>query len=256
MPDRIIPITYHVTRDAYFATAFSGRFPVDMEDERYIIRVNKLKTSQDAIEIYCASRRNGTQRLYEYLNIATDTLAHFERVYGELVVLSEIFMDEVFAGKLNAFLMKYMNDTLYALNSPANSLKRLRLFLDKNRVMAEYIWKANFSTREERGVLGTALKIANRNIAGFKASNTIEDLIAFIDRKMSIGRTILDDLPHDLWQKVQKAQADHENAKRGERVGMFGRYISSDEIERTRNVLALTWSEVDKWITQRQKKST
>lgn len=254
MPDRIIPVAYHVARDAYFATAFSGRFPADMEGERYIIRVNKLMTSQDAIEIYCASRRKGKEKIHQYLSAATDTLAHFERVYRELDVLGEIFMDDVFSEKLNSFLMGYMNDTLYRLNG-INSLERLRLFLDKNRVMAEYIWKANFATREQRGVLGSALKISNRNLAGFKASETVEDLNAFIDRKMSIGRTILDDLPPALWQKIQKAQADHEQAKKGESVGRFGRYISSDEIERTRNVLAMTWSEVDKWVAQRQKKT-
>lgn len=253
LPDKIVSITYHPIRDAYFAAAFSGRFPADMENDAYIVRVNRLQTSQEAIEIYCASRRNGSHLIHEYLTEASfKDQEHFEKVFRELSVLGDIFLDEVFTGKVESFLMDYMNKTLYKLNG-TNSRTRLQMFLTRNRVVAQYIWKANFSTRKKRGILGAALRISNRNMAGFQSAETLEDLSMFLDRKLEKGKTALDDLPPKIWAKIEQAQEAHRLAKQGVRVGLYGRYFSSDEIERTRVLLAQAWSEADKWLGQKSR---
>jgi len=251
LPDKILPITYHSTRDAYFITAFSGRYPADMEDGKFVLRVHKLKTSQSAIEVFCASRYNGRRFIEEYLDQAASVgLERFTQAYEELDVLGNLFMDPVFTEKVNSFLVEYLNQTLYKLNG-SNSMTRLQLYLDKSPVIAEYIWKANFSTKEARGVLGTALKISNRNMAGFKNAETVGDLKSFIHRKLSLGKSHLDDLPPKVWEKIQIAKRAHEEATKGVRVGLYGRYISSDAIEMTRVKLAEAWREADKWIGQK-----
>lgn len=251
-PDVICRITFHPRLYPYFETAFSGRFPTDIEDGRYIVRVNKLNTSQEAVYIYCQKNK---AELYSYLNRASlEGIDRLEEVIRELQI-GQVFMDEIFVNQIGDFFNSYLNETLYKLNG-TTSLSRLNLFVSLNPIIAEYIWKTNFNTPLERRKLGSVLSISVRNLGGFIRSETLKDLHTYIEKKMGSNRSILDQVPKHLYDKIQKAQEDLQTAKCGVRVGLYGRYISSDNIQAANQRLHNVWKEVDRWITQHTKKSS
>lgn len=244
LPDLICPITYHKTMSPYWVSAFSGRFNKDLEDGRFVVRVNRINSSQEAVAIYC---NRDKKMLYDFLTTAAqEGIDRLEAVVRELQI-GQVFMDEVFIEKVAGFFNEYLYETLYKLDK-TTSLVRLQLFVSSKPVIAEYIWKTNLNTKKKREILGSALSISKRNIGGFVRSETIGELKKYIELKTGSKLSILDQLPKHLWDKITRAQEDYEFAKCGVRVGLYGRYISSDAIQAANHRLQEAWKEADRWI--------
>jgi hypothetical protein len=147
-----------------------------------------------------------------------------------------------------SYLEDYMNATLY--NHGYVTLERLRLFIERDPILAEYIWKANFNTRKARQRLLDILKIALRHQKAFLEADNIDALRLQIDCK--IRRRMPSDqydlLPDHFKTRITKAQADVTSAKKGIRVGFRGRYIDSEAIAIAQSRLDTLWKEADRWI--------
>lgn len=251
LPDQKFEVRYH-PREGYFATAFSGRFGADLENGEYVIKVKAAGTSQDAIGLYCVFTSNhseGRSRLFAHLDQALlDGLDSFRQTYGCVVRLGELFLDEHFTRLCESYIYQYMEDTILNQNG-FSSLQRLERFISVKPVLAEHIWTENLSTQQERATLATQLKISKRNMGGFKNATTTADLQKFIVRKWDSKRSLLDDLPKHLWDRIQNAETEYEFARRGHRVGLRGWYISSDSIDVARNRLRNAWRDADVWIS-------
>lgn len=248
LPDVFIDIMYNPKRDFFWSTAFTTQLKGGFENGMYIVFVNRENTTQEAVKIYAEFKRsqyNGKILIENYVLTGTN----FEARMRELAVLGDKWMTPAFTDYVLSIAERYINDTLYNLNK-TNSRDRLSLFITKNRAFAEYIWSVNFSTETERRTLGTLLKISSKNMSGFVRSNTIDDLEKYISFRSNGPKTIYDRLPQHIKQQITRAEADLASAKNGVRVGLMGRYISSDAINAAQNKLNDLWKDADRWISK------
>lgn len=253
--DQILKMRYHPVKSTYFTAAFSGRFPKNLEtmdngEKGYVIHVSRMKTSQEAVALYCQLTLDplgGRLAVWRYLDESTFELSHFEEVFQGLDVIATEFMDDRLASICSGFLHQYIEDTLLHKKG-MNSVQRLESFLRRNPVLAEYIWKGNFATETQRATLGSQLDISKRNLGGFKRSSTLAELKEFVDRKLNKKDSLLDQLPACLWKKIETAENALVDARQGVRVGLYGRYISSDAITMAQTRVRDAWKEADRWI--------
>jgi len=253
LPDRVYTVKYHPIWNEYFTAAFSGKFERDLENGAYVIHVSKMGTSQDVIEKYCEftfDMSNGRRIIHDFLDASSHSLSFFEQRFSHLQVLADQFMDSRFASVCASFLNNYIDETLLKMKN-MNSTQRLERFIRQNAVIAEYIWKGNFSSPAERESLGVQLHISKRNLGGFKKATSLAELREYVDRKMDKKDTLLDQLPPHLWKRIQDAEEALRDAQDGVRIGLFGRYISSDKIEACRSRLRQAWRDADVWIGQK-----
>lgn len=246
--DLFVDITYNPKSDPFWSTAFTTQMKGGFENGMYLVFVNRENTTQEAVSIYAAFKRsqNDAKTLIDnYVLSGTN----FEARMRELAVLGDKWMTPAFSEYVLSISERYINDTLYNLDK-TNSRERLSLFIMKNRLLAEYIWSVNFSTETERRALGTLLKISSKNLSGFVKSSTIDELEKYLSFRSTGPKTIYDRLPPHLKQQITRAEANLASAKNGIRVGLMGRYISSDEINAAQNKLNDLWKDADRWISK------
>jgi hypothetical protein len=247
-PDLFVDITYNPKSDPFWSTAFTTQMKGGFENGMYLVFVNRENTTQEAVSIYAAFKRsqNDAKKLIDnYVLSGTN----FEARMRELAVLGDKWMTPAFSEYVLSISERYINDTLYNLDK-TNSRVRLSLFIMKNRLLAEYIWSVNFSTETERRALGTLLKISSKNLSGFVKSSTIDELEKYLSFRSTGPKTIYDRLPPHLKQQITRAEANLASAKNGIRVGRFGHYISSDEINAAQTRLNDLWKDADRWISK------
>lgn len=248
LPDVFIDIMYNPKQDLFWSTALSTQMKGGFENGMYLVFVNRENTTQRAVSIYAEFKRsqyNGKKMIDNYVLSGGD----FEARMRELSVLGDKWMTPAFSEYVLSLPNRYINDTLYNLDH-TNSLERLTLFINNNRLLAEYIWSVNFSTDTERRCLGTILKISSKTLGGFSKSTTIEDLEKYISFRSTGPKTIYERLPADMKQKISRAEENLVRAKRGIIVGRMSCYISSDEINAAQNKLNDLWKDADRWITK------
>jgi hypothetical protein len=217
--------------------------------------VNKHNTSQEAVRIVCEFTINsdqGTKLLHQYLDSQTTSIETFQYAMQSLFTLYEMWNMENVATACSDYMESYINSTLYKKRNKYGNLEpsinRLDLFTSRNPVLAEHIWRTNFSTEKSREILGVALNINMKNIGGLKRAKSIGELKQYIDKRRSLDMSINDKLPPHIWTKIENAQKLVNQAKGGVRVGWSGRYINSEEIAMAENRLREAWREADKWL--------
>ena len=248
LEDLYVDITYNPKFDPFWTTALSTQMKGGFENGMYLVFVNRENTTQEAVSIYATFKRSsneGKKLIDDYVLSGNN----FEKRMRELSVLGDKWMTPAFSDYVLSIAERYINDTLYNLNK-TNSRERLTLFITKNRAFAEYIWSVNFSTDTERRALGTLLNISSKNMSGFVKSSSIDDLEKYISFRSTGPKTVYDRLPPHIKQKITRAEADLASAKAGVRVGLLGRYISSDEINAAQNKLNDLWKDADRWISK------
>lgn len=248
LPDRYIKITYNPNKDLFWSTAFSTEMKGGFENGMYLVFVNRENTTQEAVQIYAEFKRSPRDAM-KLIDTYVLSGGDFEKRMRELSVLGDKWMTPALTDYVLSIAERYINDTLYNLNK-TNSRERLTLFINKYRAFAEYIWSVNFSTDTDRRALGTLLNISSKNMSGFVKSSSIEDLEKYISFRSTGPKTIYDCLPPHIKQKITRAEADLASAKAGIRVGLMGRYISSDEINAAQTRLNDLWKDADRWIAK------
>jgi len=185
LPDVRIGITYSPRRDPYFVAAFAMNFEKDFEDGRLIIHTAREGMSQETVRLYWEEYRayKNKQGILDFI--------HEQKKAGKLAVTLEQFMmisgkwmDPEFGEIITSFLQDYMDKTIYA-RFGNNSIQRLQMFIDKDPLVAEHIWNANFSTRRSRQALVDHLDISLKNQKAFIEADTMDQLRAVIQRKTS-----------------------------------------------------------------------
>lgn len=255
-PDIECILKYNPRVDTFWNTALFSKMKGGMDGDKYIVYTTKENTTQEAVQIFCLYKDNKVQgkvAINNYLS-SVDSCDELKMKIGHLNILGDIWDCESFKDDSDYnYLMNYINSTLYKMNG-TTSYERLNLFINTNKILAEYIWDNNFSTPEQRSILGTAMGISSKNLGGFKRATTLDALTDYLNTKMSRGKTIYDNLPQHLWNKIQKAEQDLITAKQGVRVGLFGHYISSEDIDAAQNRLSNAWKDADRWLGQNLKK--
>lgn len=179
-------IKYNPRIDIFWHTAFTTHLTGGMEDGKYIVYTNREGTTQEAVGVFClytCNRKKGRTAIYNYLMTATST-TELKILMGHLITLGSKWCNDNFVLDVDYnFLMNYINATLHNFNK-TTSYQRLNLFLS-NRILAEYIWENNFSTPEERAILGVAMGISNKNLGGFKKAKTLNELSDYLNTKIS-----------------------------------------------------------------------
>lgn len=251
-PDIRLSIRYHPIRDDYFAAAFSMRFLKDIEDGCVVIHTAREGTTQEAVRIFWDDyRRKGKKKakhaVSSYLEEKKQA-GQLQEGIDHLLILASKWGDAGFEEVVLSYLEDYTNATLY--NKGFASLKRIFLFMEKDPVLAEYIWKANFGTPEARRQFVENLEISIRHQKAFLEADNLHDLRSHIERKM-MARASSDQydlLPQHLKLRIQRAKSELDAAKKGVRVGLFGRYIDSEQIAIAQHRLDLLWKDADRWI--------
>jgi len=249
-PDIICEIQYHPVHDSYFASAFSGRFMGGIENGMLVIKCLKEGTSQDVVRLVCTYKMSpslGKSLILHKLEESSSDINKLRTTIDHFMTLSDKWFIPQISDFITQFIQNYLNETLYKMNK-TNSITRLQLFVEKSPVLSEYIWETNFSTENERKILGNALNISQKNIKGFIQSNNIGELKQFICKKINIHKiNPLNDLPKEIWDDINDCQKNLIKAKEGIRVGLRGRYISSDEIDAANTKLKNAWKKADQW---------
>lgn len=247
--DVVCDIVFKKT-DPYFVAAFSGTMLGDIEDGKFVIRCLKAGTTQEAVRLSCLMKTSpieGASQIRRLLNESCTTVETIRSTMNAFGVLAGQWVFEQLSDLLTSFVSEYVNQTLHKMDK-TNSFQRLELFVTKNPVLAQYIWETNFSTEEERRVLGVALNISQKNLRGFVASASMDNLKSFLSRKVDSRKTALDRLPPQIWAEIERCQQDLKRSKEGTPVGLRGRYISSDEIAAADTRLKEAWKRADKWL--------
>lgn len=246
LPDVYLDIRYHITRDAYFAAAFSMNFMKDIEDGCLVIHTAREGMSQKSVEMYWDVYRNKKDytQIYDFLN-EEKIRGHLENTIQEFITIADKWDDPGFQNFIMKFFDDYVENTLY--NKTFICSKRLELFISQDPLLAEYIWKSNFASRNSRTVLVGVLDISLKNQKAFINAETIDQLKQTLIRKAD-KTSHYDCLPDHLKQKITIARDRLENAKKGVRVGLRGRYINSEQIVMAQTKLDDLWKEADRWI--------
>lgn len=256
--DIICDIRYHPIHDTYFASAFSGRFKGGMENGILVIKCLKEGTTQEAVRLACLYKtkpRLAKSQILDMLSKSATDVENLKNTIGHFMTLADKWFFQNLSDLVTQFIQNYLDDTLYKLHK-TTSIQRLQLFIEKSPILAQYIWDTNFSTENARKVLGTALNISQKNMKAFVNSNNIQELQDYIHKKLQIHKSPLDDLPKHLWDEITKCQEDLKMAKNGVRVGLRGRYISSDNIDVANTRLVNAWKKADQWIAKNSKKTS
>lgn len=255
LPDVHVRIRYYPQRDTYFESAFSGRFKRDLEDGCFVIHTKREGTNQRVLEIYWDIYRRdaakGRTAVYEYLDAHKTSEDGFSEAVDTILAVSKYDTFGYFVGLAESYIHRYLSDTLY--NKGLTSTNRLHQFVTKDTVLARYIWGFNFNTEKKRFALVADLEIATRDQNKLVRSETMEQLKEMIEHKRTTIRkqrsTIYDDLPPQLWERIQKAEKRLREARVGTPVGFRGaRYINSEDIQQAEYMVKQAWVDADRYV--------
>lgn len=224
LPDVRVSIRYHPQMDYYFVTAFSGRFPKDMEDGCFVIHTRREGTNQEVMRIWSVfrcDRAKGKDTLYQYLDNNQSSVAEFSEAMDAVSAVQKYDVVGQFVEIAGNYIQDYLQSTLY--NKKLTSSHRLYEFVSKNSIVAEYIWGFNFDTERKRFMLAEELRVSNRNQKRFIRSETLSQLKETIIQKKMI-------------QKIIKSRGDAKSS------------FHKDEMEQHRHKLHLDWIRVDRYI--------
>lgn len=229
--------------------------PMSVKNGQYIIGTGKLNITTESVLLLCEyTIQRDSSCIIQHLD-SQDTIENFEKTIQSIYMLADMWNMEKILSICSEYIDTYIQNTLYKLHK-TTSLFRLELFTHTNPILAEYIWTTNFTTGKSRETLGVAMGISIKNLGGFKKSQTLYDLKNYIYKKkcIHVGQNqILNKIPSHIWNQIDIAQRELNDAKNGRRVGYFGRYISSEEIDMATTKLNDAWKLVDKWIGQQNK---
>jgi hypothetical protein len=172
-----IEFPYNPHFNTYLHSACSGLYQKDFQNGYYIFPVDLNHTTQEAMVVYSIYRQ--TFNKYEVFSYLLNDFQ--QKKYNSLYIIGDLFLDTTFQNICSEFLMNYMDKTLY--NSRYACIKRLKMFIQDNPNIAQYIWETNFSKEKERKTLAFSLNISLKNINGFIRSNTLDELQIYIDHK-------------------------------------------------------------------------
>jgi len=255
-PDQEYPIRFHI-RDDFWMTAFYGHMKGGMENNKFVVFVNREQTTQAAVKIFSdftMDSASGKRSVYEHIDGHT-SVEDLQLRLDHLLILGDKWYNPHFTACVMGYLQDYIDRTLYRLKN-TTSFQRLSLFVNEQPILATYIWKANFSKPEQRAALAEVLKIARKRQNAFIRSQSIEDLKQWTVKVVSSSRSQYDDLPPHLQQRIKTAEAALQQARRGSRVGFTGWYISSDAIQAAETRVQDAWREADKWLGHQRLKAT
>lgn len=248
-PDLHCPIHYRLDHDLYFSIAFSGRFKdeggfmvFDCDEAGFPKRVVRLACG------FINDPKENLEKMDEFFQ-ECDTVEELEQKMRDVTSLGQQWQRPQLEELPFLYVDRYMRQTI---QSGGSCLHRLKLFVTKNALLANYIWTHNFGSTREREELGRSLKISQKTLGGFKKAETPQQLLEYVRRKEKQNHQEGIDLPMNLWTKIASAQEKLKDAKRG---GIWGRYTNSDSIEIANTRLRQLWNEADRWMTRKKLES-
>lgn len=253
--DILVTIPYR-DNDLYWNAVFSDNFQGGKENGMYVVHVSREGTTQQAVQIFSVflhERTHGMDRIRNYIHEACkESVEVVTNRVQHLLILADKWHHSVFGEAVMSIVTDYMDKTLYDTVG-TTSLQRLKTFVTQNPVMAEYIWKGNFSTENDRSQLATRLCISNKRRGAFVRAATVNALREWISHfEYHVKhRDPFTDVPAHLVKQVKKAQYDIDMARQGVPVGFTGRYISSDEIVAAQQRYHDALRTVDQWRGQK-----
>ncbi|NDE15884.1 hypothetical protein EBZ80_13230 [bacterium] len=219
--------------------------------------LDQLETTVTAIRTYVLFQRDraaGKQQCLAQMRACT-TVEELTETIQHVVTISDMW-DQGCSFSLSAVVSDYLHDyvsrTLHHLDGKT-SFQRLDAFTRTDPLVAAYIWRANFDTPQKRQQLGILLNVSSKNRNGFVRSTTVAELQQWMNRKLRATRTIYDDLPPDMKERIQQAERAVARAKRGTPLPGGKCYISSDAIQAAQTQCANLWRDADRWLAKRNK---
>lgn len=239
---------YNPKYDGFWEAAFSGR--VGGQVGHYNVFVNRDKISFESVKVfveYKNTRQN--MELKRHIEEASTDGMRFGTVFQEMCTIADRWDDPKLMEMLTTYLDKYMEETL--CNNRLQSAKRIETFIQRKPIVAQYIWTTNMEATKTRERIAFQLGISNRNRNLFVKSETIEEMGQHLVKRQKSSH--YDGLPEDMKIKITRAENDVKKAKEGMRVGLRGRYISSDEIAAAQVRLHELWKDADRWLSKHKK---
>jgi len=254
-PDQIMVVHYHPSEPFWphaLSTSFGG-----MEDGRYVVRCGREGTTPEAVQWICRytlNRRETLRSIRDRLFEVREDYATFESWVKSMCIIADKWFYPAIMELIGGIFEKYIQDTIGAewLNC---GLRKMELFVSKDPMLARYIWETNCTSEKSRIVLAVQAGIGKKLFNGFVKSATIDDLSQYIRKRTSMQKTVYDGLSTDLKKRIRQAEADLLDAHRGVRVGLMGRYISSDAICAAESRLQELWRRADREVAALRRKS-
>lgn len=247
-PDQIMVVHYHPSEPFWphaLSTSFGG-----LEDGRYVVRCGREGTTQEAVQWICRYTLNRSETLRSIserlLEVRSDYAA-FESWVKSMCIIADKWFYPAITDLISGILVRYTQDTIGAEWLKCG-IRKMELFVDKDPILARYIWETNCTSEKSRIVLAVQAGLGKKLFNGFVRSATMDDLSQYIRKRMSMQKTVYDGLSVDLKKRIRQAEADLLNAHRGVRVGLLGRYISSDAIHAADSRLYELWRRADREV--------
>lgn len=254
-PDRIMTVYYHSLFNDFWPHALSSGFSGSFENNRYVVYTNRENTSQEAVSLVCMYSKNRVHGLKyienEFFRLSEMDYVTFEQWVQKLCVISDKWFYNSILDLISNFFVKYIEDTLGS-SWLRSCVRKIELFVTKNPNMAQYIWETNYNTEKHRINFAIKANIGKKYFNGFIKAQTIGELKQYLDKRLKTNKTVYDDLPLHMKNKIRDAEYNVLSARRGSRVGWTGIYISSDQINQAENILHNLWKEADKYISKKK----
>lgn len=250
---QIMTVYYHPS-EPFWPHALSSQFG-GLENGRYVVRCAREGTTPEAVEWVCRftiNRRKTLREIQSRFYEMTSDYDSFEAWIRSMCIIADKWFYPAITDLITGLFMEYTNDTIGAQWIKCG-LRKMELFVSKDPIIARYIWETNCASEKMRVVLATQAGIGKKLFSGFIKSTTIDDLSQYIHRRASMQKTVYDDLSADLKKKIRAAEADLLEAHRGVRVGLLGRYISSDSIHAASSRLYELWRRADREVLQKKR---
>jgi len=254
-PDQIMVVHYHPSEPFWphaLSTSFGG-----MEDGRYVVRCGREGTTPEAVQWICRytlNRRETLRSIRERLSEVREDYAAFESWIRSMCIIADKWFYPAITDLIGGIFEQYIQDTIGAEWLKCG-LRKMELFVGKDPMVARYIWETNCTSEKSRIVLAVQAGLGKKLFNGFVRSATIDDLSQYIHKKTSMQKTVYDGLSVDLRRKIRQAEADLVDAHRGVRVGLMGRYISSDAICAAKSRLQELWRRADREVAALRRKN-
>ena len=254
-PDQMMTVYYHSLFNAFWPHALSSGFGGSFENGHYVVYTNKENTSQEAVYLLCTYSKNRSHGLQfiidEFYKYSEMEYSIFENWVQRLCVIADKWFYQTILDSISNLFIQYIEDTLGS-KWIKSYVRKIELFVTKNKNMAQYIWETNYNTEKDRINFAIKASIGKKFFNGFIKAQTIGELQQYLEKRLLVNKTVYDDLPLHMKKKIREAEHNVLAARRGVRVGRTGIYISSDSISQAESILHNLWRDADKYISSKR----
>jgi len=246
--DRIYEIHYDEKKHPFWSSAFSDAFGGGKDAEgRLIMDVNEIGTSQEAIGAYCEHMRDSCRGLLIMDAVFYDACRRSSKEGSEaldhMATIGRLWDNPEFAMAADSMLSDYIDATLY--RTEISKDQRLEMFVTVDKLKARAAWEGIFDSSDKRQALAANLDMPAKRWGAFRRCETVDALVAYLQMLRRSKNN--QELPSSLQERFEQATKQYESALRGSRVGQFGWYWDSEEIDMATSQLQTVNKEVREW---------